>query len=72
MCNSNCISGRHLVHNIQTSKQKVIILFLLDIETVTMQFPYSLLSLDFSVNEGTERGMSYRGEREREIERRFY
>lgn len=55
-----------------TSKQKVIILFLLDIDTATIQSLYSLLSLDFSVNEGTERGMSYRRERERETERHFY
>lgn len=65
MCNSSCISGRHLAQNTQTSKHKVIILFPLDIDTVTIQSPYSLLSLHFSVNEGKERGMSYRVERNR-------
>lgn len=65
MCNSSCISGRHLAQNTQTSKHKVIILFPLDIDTVIIQSPYSLLSLHFSVNEGKERGMSYRVERNR-------
>lgn len=66
LCNSSCISGRHLARYTQTSKQKVIILLLLERDKRKIQSP---LWLDLSVCEGAERGMSYRGERKRNRKR---
>lgn len=48
------------------ASRRVIILFPLDIHTATIQSPCNFRATGvFSVCEGTERGMSFRGEREK-------